>query len=139
MKGIWEAWTKPSQLKKWFCPKPWLVTDCRIDLRPGVEFFTLMQGPEGQKMPNDGCFLEVVENQKLVWTNMMTSGYRPNISSSLDFPFVAHILLSNSANKNSYKAIVTHGDEMSRQKHEKMGFQEGWGIAFEQLSALLKM
>ena len=33
---LWRAWTQPELLKQWFCPLPWKVTECEIDLRPGV-------------------------------------------------------------------------------------------------------
>jgi uncharacterized protein YndB with AHSA1/START domain len=33
---IWEGWTNPEALMKWFCPRPWKVIECDIDLRPGV-------------------------------------------------------------------------------------------------------
>lgn len=133
---IWAGWTQPETLVKWFCPKPWRVTDCRIDLRAGGEFYTLMEGPNSEKAPNHGCFLEVIENQKLVWTNMMTAGYRPLKSSNMGFEFVATILFSKTDKMNLYKAIVAHPDEASRLKHEEMGFQEGWGLAFNQLAEL---
>ena len=32
---VWKAWTEPEHLKPWFCPKPWYVSECEIDLRPG--------------------------------------------------------------------------------------------------------
>ena len=35
---VWKAWTTPSHLRQWFCPKPWTVSDCTIDLRPGGAF-----------------------------------------------------------------------------------------------------
>ena len=130
---IWKGWTDPQTLLKWFCPRPWKVTDCRIDLKIGGEFYTFMQGPAGEKMPNNGCFLEVIKNEKLVWTNLMTNAFRPNPESQMGFPFVATILLSKSSSGTNYKAIVKHGDEASRKKHEQMGFQEGWGAAFSQL------
>ena len=57
---VWAAWTTPSLLMPWFCPKPWTTTDCRINLQPGGEFFTVMRSPEGVAYPNAGCFLEVV-------------------------------------------------------------------------------
>ena len=31
---VWRGLTEPDLLKQWFCPKPWGVSDCRIDLRP---------------------------------------------------------------------------------------------------------
>ena len=135
---IWKAWTQPDTLMKWFCPKPWKVTDCRIDLKPGGEFYTLMEGPNGEKMPNDGCYLEVIPNQKIVWTGMMTKGFRPAAPDHLGFPFVATIMMSKSDKGTLYKAIVAHADEEGRKKHEQMGFKEGWGKAFDQLVELTK-
>lgn len=74
---VWEAWTKPEHLTQWFCPKPWRVTDCEIDLRPGGVFRTLMRGPEGQEQPGVGCYLEIVPQERLVWTDALLPGYRP--------------------------------------------------------------
>jgi uncharacterized protein YndB with AHSA1/START domain len=74
---VWKAWTVPKHLMPWFCPKPWLTVACEIDLRPGGEFSTTMQSPEGEKFPGTGCYLEVVENARLSWTNMLGPGFRP--------------------------------------------------------------
>ena len=63
---IWNAWTNPEQLKVWFCPKPWGVSDCEIDLRPGGVFQTIMVSPEGEGFPNVGCYLEIVRGKRLV-------------------------------------------------------------------------
>lgn len=135
---LWRAWTHPETLKKWFCPRPWKVTDCRVDLRAGGECFTMFEGPNGEKMNNHGCYLEVVENKKLVWTGMMTKGFRPAPTNPMGFHFVATILFNKTEKGTSYKAIVAHPDEESRKKHEAMGFQEGWGKAFDQLVELME-
>ena len=74
---VWKAWTEPQHLMKWFTPVPWKTIACEIDLRPGGKFNTTMQSPEGQDFPNVGCYLEVVENKKLVWTDALLPGYRP--------------------------------------------------------------
>jgi uncharacterized protein YndB with AHSA1/START domain len=136
---LWMGWTHPETLMKWFCPKPWKVTDCRIDLRPGGEFFNLMEGPNGEKVNNHGCYLEVVENKKLVWTGMMTKDFRPLPASPEGFQFVATILFNRTDTGASYKAIVAHADEEGLKKHEAMGFQEGWGKAFDQLVQMMNM
>lgn len=134
---IWKAWTHPDVLMEWFCPKPWRVIGCRIELFPGGEFFTLMQGPEGQQIANNGCYLEVIENKRLVWTNMMTKSYRPQPTSTIGFPFVANISLTKIDQGTVYRAVVSHADEEGLKQHEQMGFQKGWGIAFDQLVNLL--
>jgi uncharacterized protein YndB with AHSA1/START domain len=74
---VWKAWTTPSSLKEWFVPKPWSITAVEIDLRPGGIFASTMRSPEGQEFENVGCYLEVVPNQRLVFTDTLLPGYRP--------------------------------------------------------------
>jgi uncharacterized protein YndB with AHSA1/START domain len=74
---VWAAWTVPEHLMKWFVPSPWTMADCVIDLRPGGIFRTVMRSPEGTEYPSDGCFLEVVPEQRLVFTDALLPGYRP--------------------------------------------------------------
>ena len=140
---VWAAWTQPEIIKKWFTPAPWKTVDCEIDLRPGGIFLTVMSSPEGQIFPNLGCYLEVIENEKLVWTSALGPGYRP-ITQPLDdltsFAFTAVIsLAADGKGRTRYTALVIHGDPETRKKHEAMGFHEGWGKALDQLVALVKI
>lgn len=133
---IWKGWTDPETLMKWFCPRPWKVSECRIDLRPGGEFFTVMEGPNGERSENHGCFLEVIENRSLIWTGMMTKGFRPAPVNPMGFHFVVQLQLTKIDGGIHYKAIVSHVDEEGRKKHDEMGFQHGWGLAYNQLLEL---
>lgn len=135
---IWKAWTRPEHLKRWFVPEPWTIADCEVDLRPGGIFKFVMESPEGQQFPNVGCFLEIVENKKLVWTDLLMPGFRPAniLESGAGLPFTAIILIEPHGKGTKYQAIVMHKDGESRKKHEEMGFHEGWGKCFDQLVAL---
>lgn len=137
---VWAAWTKPEHIVHWFTPAPWKTIDCRIDLRPGGEFFTMMQSPEGDKFPNSGCFLEIVENKKLTWTDALQPGYRPaaNIESGSNLYFTATLLLESVKGGTKYTAIGMHRNETDRQKHADMGFNDGWGKALDQLVEYMK-
>ena len=140
---VWRAWTTPEHLKKWFTPVPWSTVDCEIDLRPGGLFRTVMRSPEEQEFPNVGCYLEVVENERLTWTNTLLPGFRPSTGSvsGLEcdtFSFTAVISLAPDGKGTRYTVVVLHGDEASRNKHNEMGFQDGWGKALDQHVALAK-
>ena len=140
---VWEGWTNPEILMKWFCPRPWKVVECEIDLRPGGIFRTVMQSPEGKRIPDSpGTFLAIDPGQRLVWTNALGPGFRPKPQpkdENLGFFFVVDLRLSLLSNgKTSYTAHVMHQDEASRQTHEDMGFQQGWGIALDQLVELMR-
>lgn len=132
---VWAAWTTPEQILQWFTPDPWKTIDCRLDLRPGGEFYTMMQSPEGEKFPNNGCFLEIVPSERLVFTDTMGPGYRPSAN---PFMTAAVILESLGTDRTKYTAIAIHGDEETRKKHIDMGFTDGWSKALDQLVALVK-
>lgn len=136
---VWIAWTTPEHIKKWFTPAPWTTIDCEIDLRPGGIFSTVMRSPEGQEFPNIGCYLEVIKNEKLVWTSALAPGYRPaSHPSEPGIPFTAVISLEPHGKGTKYTALAIHRDEAGRKKHEEMGFHAGWGKALEQLVAVAK-
>lgn len=140
---VWRAWTTPEQVKKWITPAPWTTVDCEIDLRPGGVFRTVIRSPEGQEFPIAGCYLEIIENEKLVWTNVLAPGYRPANPPSKaggrdELQFTAIITLEPHGNGTKYTALILHGDEEGCKKHNEMGFHEGWGKALDQLVALVK-
>lgn len=136
--AIWRAWTQSDLLKKWFTPSPWVTVDCEINLCAGGLFRTTMRSPEGQDFANAGCYLEVIEHKKLVWTNSLTAGFRPAMIGPDEFYFTAAISLEAHPQGTKYTAIVTHGDEESCKKHNDLGFHDGWGAALDQLVALIK-
>src|SRR5687768_399879 len=126
---VWAAWTKPEHVVKWFTPAPWSTVDCEIDLRPGGIFRTVMRSPEGEDHENVGCFLEVVENRRLVFTDALGPGWRPKSE-----PFMTAVVsIEPHKGGTKYTAIAIHKDEETRKKHEEMGFHEGWATALDQL------
>lgn len=131
---VWKAWTTPEHLREWFVPRPWSITSCEIDLRPGGTFSTTMRSPEGQEFPNRGCFLEVVPNERLVFTDCLLPGYRPSPK-----PFFTAVLqLVRQGSGTRYTAIAIHGNEETRKNHEEMGFYDGWGTVLDQMVAHIK-
>ena len=141
---VWRAWTEPERLKPWFCPRPWTTIDCEIDLQPGGVFRTTMQSPEGQLFPNRGCYLAVETHQRLVWTNALSAGFRPSLmtetcgSDEAGFMFTAIIELADDPQGTLYTATVKHADVKGCLTHAAMGFEQGWGIALDQLLELVK-
>ena len=138
---VWAAWTQPELLQQWFTPAPWKTVACEIDLRPGGIFSTLMRGPQGQEFNNVGCYLEIIEGRRLVWTGSLGPGYRPlsrQAQTTAPFLMTAIIALEPLGSQTRYTATVLHGDANAYQTHNQMGFHEGWGKALDQLVALVK-
>lgn len=130
---LWRGWTEPELLKQWFCPTPWRVTDAEIDLRPGGAFRTKMEGPNGEVMDGSaGCWLEVVPNRRLSWTDALGPGFRPRAD-----PFLsATICFDQLPDGTRYRAYAFHQTAEARQQHAEMGFEQGCNTALDQLIAL---
>lgn len=132
--SIWRCWSEPELLMQWFCPKPWKVTKAEMDMRPGGANFFLMNGPNGEEMPNRGVYLDVVPNERIVFTDAFTEAWRPSQKAF----FVGTIEMADEGGKTRYTATVRHWTTDDCATHKKMGFYEGWGIATDQLEALAR-
>ena len=131
--NVWRCWTEPTLLERWFCPLPWSVSDARLDLRPGGEFFTVMNGPDGERFDNLGVFLDIQQERKLVFTDAFLPGWIP---SDRAFMSAEISLTPIDAHTTRYQALVRHWTAEAREEHEKMGFHVGWGKAADQLESL---
>lgn len=130
--SIWRCWAEPELFKQWFTPPGVEVTEVDNDLRPGGRAFNVMKLPDGTLMPNEGCFIDAVPYEKLVFTDAMTAGFRPAAS-----PFMTAICdLIPQDGGTLYRATVLHVDAEGRKRHEEMGFHEGWGTTLDQLAEL---
>ena len=136
---VWQAYTNPEHLKRWFAPRPYEITECELDLKPGGIFRIRMVGPDGFDTGhgNAGCVLEVVEGRKLAWTSALGPGYRPaemGEEGCESFPMTAIVTFADAGGgKTAYKAVALHKDAKDRYAHAKMGFHEGWGTVAGQL------
>jgi uncharacterized protein YndB with AHSA1/START domain len=130
---VFKAWTDPELLKQWFAPLPWTTSVAELDVRPGGSNLVVMRSPDGKEFPNRGVYLEVVENERLVFTDAYTKAWEPS-----EKPFMTVVLtFGDEANRTKYTARVLHWTVADRQTHEKMGFHEGWGRCIDQLEALV--
>lgn len=130
---LFRAWSEPELLKQWFCPKPWLVSSAELDVRPGGSNLIVMRGPEGQEHPNRGIYLDVVKNERIVFTDAFINAWTPS-----EKPFMtATITFTAEGSQTRYVARVQHWSVADREAHEAMGFHTGWGIATDQLTALV--
>lgn len=73
---VWQAWVDEQQVQKWWAPQGFTNPTCEVDAKVGGKLYIVMQagdnmGPmSGMKAPMQGVFTEVVENKKLVFTNI---------------------------------------------------------------------
>ena len=130
---VYRAWTDPALLKQWFAPQPWTTSRAELDVRPGGANLIVMRGPEGQEFPNRGIYLEVVKNERIVFTDAYTAAWQ-----LAEKPFMTVILtFEDVEGRTRYTARVRHWTVADRERHEQMGFHAGWGKCADQLEVLV--
>lgn len=135
---VWDAWTDPRQFEQWWIPAPLKCKVEAMDLRPGGSFVTRMSEGGGPFVPHlSACFLEVVENERIAFTNTLLGGWRP-ANSLYPCPLTAIISLGDHPQGTEYTAYAMHGTRADRDKHEAMGFHDGWGTVAAQLAAIVE-
>jgi len=127
---VWRAWTERTE--DWFAPKPWTTKIVEHDMRPGGRSALEMTGPNGETSGGDGVFLEVVPNERIVFTDAFRTGWIPQ------GPFMVGFFLFEDAGdgKTRYTAGARHWTQEAMQQHQEMGFEQGWGQVADQLAAI---
>ena len=94
----------------------------------------VMRSPEGNEFPNRGVYLDVVKNERLVFTDAFTTAWEPS-----EKPFMTVALtFADQGGKTKYTARGQHWSVADREAHEKMGFHQGWVLCTEQLATLVE-
>jgi uncharacterized protein YndB with AHSA1/START domain len=68
---VFEAWTRPELFEQWWVPRSMGMTlrSCELDVRTGGKYRLVFGDDPESPMAFFGEYLEVVPNQRIVWTN----------------------------------------------------------------------
>ena len=66
---VFDAWTDPKQIVKWWGPTGFSTTIEKMHVRPGGEWTQVMHGPDGTDYPNTHVFTEVKRPERIVYTH----------------------------------------------------------------------
>jgi len=75
--AIYRAWTEPELFKQWFAPLPYTMPVAEMDVRTGGASLIVMRSPDGEDISMPGVFLEVVPNERIVFTDAYTKPWEP--------------------------------------------------------------
>ena len=65
---VFQAWTEPDRVMRWWGPQGFVTTYSDMDIRPGGAFRVCMRSPEGTEHWKQGIYREVVAPERLVFT-----------------------------------------------------------------------
>lgn len=129
---VFTAWT--HHLPRWWGPHGMITPVCEMDLRPGGVFNTVMRAPDGTDYPTKGVFLEVIPHERIVFTDAFEPDWNPS-----EPPFLVAITTFESLpdGRTRYTTRARHWSSRDREKHEQMGFHQGWNESLDRLIAVV--
>ena len=126
---VWDIMT--NRMEDWWCPKPWRAEVDKLERRAGGDCHITMYGPDGEVHPHPGHILVWEEGRRFASTDAITCDLMPA------GPFMIGIWeLAPEGDGTRYTATCRHWTEADCNRHEEMGFTEGWGVCADQLKAL---
>jgi uncharacterized protein YndB with AHSA1/START domain len=133
--AVWSAWADPASFEKWWVPAREICRVRDMDLRPGGSLRTEISGDGADFRPHlTGCFLAVEELERIVFTDALVGGWRPAETSFM----TAVIAMKDHPDGTEYTATAMHRNSPDRDRHEKLGFHDGWGTVTRQLAELVE-
>ena len=130
---VWDVMTQRQE--EWWCPKPWGVEIVEQDWRAGGRCAMMMKGPNGEEVPQDGIFLEVIPGVRFVSTDAFVQASDGSFLPS--GPFMLGVWeIAPEGDGTLYTAYARHWSEETYRQHAEMGFIDGWSACAEQLAAL---
>jgi uncharacterized protein YndB with AHSA1/START domain len=116
---VFEAWSKPEYLSRWFAPAPLTTPRCEIDFRPGGAFRLAMRMPSGIEFPLDAEFREVVAPERIVFAGKMHDGN--DVHTTITFT------------EEGGKTTLTVHQVYSFESDSTRGAHAGWTLTLNQL------
>jgi uncharacterized protein YndB with AHSA1/START domain len=121
---VFEAWSKPEYLSRWFTPAPLTTPRCEVDLRTGGVFRLVMRMPDGIELPMDAKFIEVVPEERIVFAATIHGGV--DVHTTVTF-----------AEQNGKTTLTVH-QVYSHESDATRGAHAGWTKTLDQLAEHLR-
>ena len=125
---VFDAFSKPELLKRWFGPRGWSLTVCEVDLKVGGGFRFVMRGPDGKEMGMRGVYREIVAPERSV-----------HMESYDDYPGESQVtaVFVEEEGKTTLTATVLYPSREVRDIVIQTGMEHGAAESYDKLAELL--
>ncbi|HEY5983394.1 MAG TPA: SRPBCC domain-containing protein [Anaerolineales bacterium] len=148
---VWQAWTVPEMVQRWYGPEGFTAPSIRIDLRVGGKYIWSMRGPAGSPMDRlmyvAGVYTEIVPNQKLVVVEYRSDENGERLESMGSngpqgaFPSqMTYTVQFEELAKGKTRLSITYPEPETEAQYQallKSGMVDGWNSSFNKLSQAL--
>jgi uncharacterized protein YndB with AHSA1/START domain len=125
---VFDAFTKPELLKRWFGPRGWNLVTCEVDFCVGGKWRFILQGPDSRKMGMYGVYREIDAPKRTV-----------HMESFDDFPGESQVtsVWIEQNGKTTLIATVLAASKEARDAVLESGMEHGAAETYDRLAELL--
>ena len=125
---VFDAFSKPELLKRWFGPRGWSLVVCEVDLQVGGGFRFVMRGPDGKEMGMRGVYREIVPPERSV-----------HMESFDDYPGESQVtaVFVEQGGRTTLTATVLCPSKEVRDAVLQSGMEHGAAESYDRLAELL--
>jgi uncharacterized protein YndB with AHSA1/START domain len=125
---VFDAFSKPELLKRWFGPRGWSLVVCEVDLKVGGGFRFVLRGPDGKEMGMRGVYREIAPPEKSV-----------HMESFDDYPGESQVtaVFVEQGGKTTLTATVLYSSREVRDAVIQSGMEHGAAESYDKLAELV--
>lgn len=137
---VWERWTDAEKYKCWWGPKDFTAPYAKLDVRPGGKYLSSMRDPEGREYWGTGIYKEIIEPNRIVYTDSFADEYGNIVPASYygigtEIPMELEVRISlEDLDGKTRLTLEHHGFPEGEHKKNAM---EGWNQSFDKLEECL--
>ncbi|MDQ6703478.1 MAG: SRPBCC domain-containing protein [Pseudomonadota bacterium] len=126
---VFKAWTDPKHMARWWGPMGFTNPICELDARVGGAWRIVMRSPAGIEYPCGGVYREMVDPERLVFTNIATDNEgNPVLDGLTAVIFAEHGGKTKLTLQTRAVAVVAHAAAHLE------GMEAGWTQSLERLA-----
>jgi uncharacterized protein YndB with AHSA1/START domain len=126
---VWEAWTKPEYMKRWFGNSCATLELCEMDVRPGGSWRRVLRMTNGSRIGFHGVYEEMEPPHRIVFTEV----FEP----VPEHPSVVTVTLTERDGKTQVRVEQLHDSVQSRDMHLGSGMEPGMRETLDRLEDFL--
>ena len=131
---LFDAWTQPEHIEKWFGPEGFSTRVEKHDFRVGGRSRYVMVGPDGKEYPGEGEFLEITKPERIVSTDGFGDDFE---GENLPSGMVVTATFDDLGGRTRVTLHIAHPTPEDRKRHEELGVVDGWGTTLDRLERYL--
>lgn len=143
---VWEVYTQPAHLMKWFGPKGFAMLRCEMDLRPGGRFHYCLRSPEGLELWGKWIIQDIVVPETLSMIIAFSDAAGGTTRHPMNPNWPRETLATTTFTERDGKTLIDlrwsahHATDIEQKTFDEShaSMQQGWGGTFEQLVAYLE-